>query len=216
MASYGSTLSGGLTYSASSFKVKSVALRLHAGLGSLGAVRYYVLIEGPSAGQDDDVILDVKAQQSPSAYLSLAAGAKAATEAASGGNPAKRTVVAAKALGNYVDHYLGWMTLSGQPYSVRQRSPWKDTLDTTKLTSLDRMTKMAEQWGAILATAHCRADKDASATNVPYNFDQEVYNRTSGKHDPFRAALRAVVLPYADQVQEDYKSFLSGRAHGSL
>ena len=216
MASYGSTLSGGLSYSSSFFKVKSVALRLHAGLGSLGTVRYYVLIEGPTAGQDDDVILDVKAQSSPSAYLNLSPSAKAATESASGGNPAKRVVAAAKALGNYVDDYLGWMTMSGQVYSVRERSPWKDTLDTTKLTSLDRMTKMAEQWGAIVATAHCRADQDASAAHVPFNFDQEVYDRIHGKHDQFRSFLRAIVLPYADQVADDYKSFVAARAHGSL
>lgn len=216
MASYGATLSGKLAYSASAFKVKSVALRVHAGLGSLGATRYYVLIEGPTTGQDDDVILDLKVQGAPSAYLNLAASARAATDAASGNSPARRVVAAAKALGNYVDDYLGWMTLAGQVYSVRQRSPWKDTLDTAKLTSIDRMTKMAEQWGAILATAHCRADQDANATNVPYDFDSELLHRINGKHDTFRAAVRAVVLPYADQVADDYKSFLYGRAHGSL
>lgn len=216
MPSYGSTLSGSLSYSSGFFKVKSVALRLHAGLGSLGTVRYYVLIEGATTGQDDDVILDVKAQSSPSAYLNLSASAKAKTESASSSNPAKRVVAAAKALGNYVDDYLGWMTVSGQSYSVRERSPSKDTLDTTKLTSLDRMTKMAEQWGAIVATAHCRADKDANAANVPFNFDQELYNRINGKHDQFRSLLKALVLPYADQVGDDYKSFVAARARGSL
>lgn len=44
---YRATLSGGgASLSASYFQVKSVAARLHAGVGSLGTPRYYVLIEG--------------------------------------------------------------------------------------------------------------------------------------------------------------------------
>jgi uncharacterized protein (DUF2252 family) len=216
MAAYGSTLSGGLAYASSYFTVKSVARRLHAGVGSLGTIRYYVLIEGPSSSQDDDIILDVKAQSAPSAYQNLSAAARSAIDAASGKSHARRVVQAAKALGNHVDDHLGYLTLFGQGYSVRQRSPWKDTLDTTALDSVDRMTKMAEQWGAILATAHCRADKDANAAHVPYDFDHEVTSRIDGKHDKFRAALRAVVLPYADQVESDYHSFMKARSKGAL
>jgi len=207
MAAYGATLSGGVTYSSSKFHVKSVAQRLHAGIGSLGTTRYYVLIEGATSGQDDDLILDVKAQAAPTAYLNLSAASVAATNTASANNPAKRVVTAAKGLGNYADDYLGWMTVSGQLYSVRELSPTKDTLDTTTLDSIDRMTKMAEQWGAILATAHCRADQDANATNVPYDFDQQVYNRINGNHPAFRAQVRGIVLPYADQVEDDFASF---------
>lgn len=207
MASYGATLSGGVTYSASKFAVKSVAQRLHAGVGSLGTTRYYVLIEGPTTGQDDDQILDVKAQGSPSAYLNLAAASVSATNTASGSNAAKRVVTAAKAMGNYVDDYLGWMTVSGQLYSVKERSPAKNDIDTTVLDSIDRMTKMAEQWGAILATAHCRADQDANAINVPYDFDQQVYNKINGHHDAFRTKVRGIAIPYADQVEDDFWSF---------
>ena len=49
-----------------------MAERLHAGVGSLGVKRYYVLIEGPSTGQSDDRILDVKAQGAPSAWGQIA------------------------------------------------------------------------------------------------------------------------------------------------
>lgn len=207
MVNYGATLSGGITYSSSKFAVKSVSQRLHAGVGSLGTTRYYVLIEGPTTGQDDDVILDVKAQSAPSAYLNLCASAVTATNTAAGSNHAKRVVTAAKALGNYVDDYLGWMTVSGQIYSVKERSPTKDDIDTTTLTTFDKMTKMAEQWGAILATAHCRADLDANAANVPYDFDQQVYNRINGNHDAFRSKVRSIAIPYADQVEYDFWSF---------
>lgn len=208
MPAYGVTLSGGLAYSAAYFAVKSVALRLHAGLGSLGATRYYVLIEGPSSSNSDDRILDVKAQKAPAAFLNVASAAVSATQAASAATPARRVVAGAKALGNYVDDHLGWMTLGGVSYTVRERSPWKDALDWTTLTSQDRVVKLAEQWGAVLATAHARSDRDANATNIPHNFEHEVHLRTDTHHDLFRARVRAVAIPYTDQVEDDYLVFL--------
>ena len=42
--------------------MKSTSKRRHAGLGSLGAARYDVLIEGATTSQRDDRILEMKAQ----------------------------------------------------------------------------------------------------------------------------------------------------------
>lgn len=42
------------------FYIKDIARRLDAGIGSQGVERYYVLIEGPSKSNDDDLILDLK------------------------------------------------------------------------------------------------------------------------------------------------------------
>jgi uncharacterized protein (DUF2252 family) len=207
MNAYRSTLSGG-ALSATYFKVKSVAKRLHAGVGSLGAARYYVLIEGAGAGQDDDRILDIKAQGDPSALPHVAPAAVSQTNAASGGNNAYRTVLAYKALGYRVDDHLGWMTLAdGKTYSVRERSPWKDTFDTAELTSTTRFTNLAEQWGAILATHHARADKDWDPGIIGQSIDSAVDALTDGDHEGFRALVRSVARGYADQVELDYESF---------
>jgi len=208
MAAYRATLTGGTTPAASYFTVKSVAERLHAGLGSLGATRYYVLIEGPTTGQDDDRILDVKAQGTPSAFGYLSSAAVSQTNSASGGNMAYRTVLAYKALGYRVDDLLGWMALSdGKTYSVRERSPYKDTFDTASLTTMTRFTNLAQQWGTLLATQHARADKDWNATILPQSVDSEIDALTNGDHAGFRAKVRALALDYADQVALDYASF---------
>lgn len=100
------------------------------------------------------------------------------------------------------------MTLGGVSFSVRERSPWKASLDWTTLNSKDRIVKLAEQWGAVLATAHARADRDAHATNIPYNFEHEVHLRTDTRHDLFRAKVRAIAVSYAAQVEDDYLAFL--------
>lgn len=210
IAAYRSTLSGGTSLPASYFTVKSVAERLHAGIGSLGATRYYVLIEGPTSGQDDDRILDVKAQATPTAWSYLASAAVSQTNAVCGGNMALRTALAYKALGYRVDDLLGWVALSdGKTYSVRERSPFKDTFDTTTLTSTTRLTNLAEQWGQVLAAHHARADKDWDSSVFPGSLDGQINTLTNGDHAGFRALVRALALDYADQVQLDYASFLA-------
>jgi uncharacterized protein (DUF2252 family) len=208
MSAYRSTLSGSTTFPASYFTVKSVAQRLHAGLGSLGATRYYVLIEGPSSSQSDDRILDMKAQRTPTAWSYLAPSAVSQTSAACGGNMALRTVLAYKALGYRVDDLLGWTSLSdGATYSVRERSPFKGTFDTATLTSTTRLTNLAEQWGTILATQHARADKDWNSSVLPGSIDGQVNALTNGDHAGFRVKVRALAMDYADQVALDYASF---------
>lgn len=208
MSAYRATLSGGASFPASYFNVKSVAARLHAGIGSLGALRYYVLIEGATSSQDDDRILDVKAQGTPTAFASLSTAAVSQTNAACGGNMAYRTILAYKALGYRVDDLLGFMTLSdGKTYSVRERSPYKDSFDTTSLNTLTRFTKLAEQWGQLLATHHARADKDWDASVFPDSLDGQVNALTNGDHAGFRAKVRAIAQDYASQVALDYTSF---------
>ncbi len=209
MGAYRATLSGG-SLPASYFTVKSVARRLNAGIGSLGVSRYYVHIEGPSSSQDDDRILDVKAQGTPSAWPYLGLSSVSMTNATCGGNMAYRTVLAYKALGYRVDDHLGWMSLAdGLTYSVREISPWKETFPTSELDTLTRFTKLAEQWGQVLATHHARADKDWDASVFPYSLDGEVRSLTDGDHSGFRALVRTLATDYADQVEYDYSSFVA-------
>ncbi|AKT36851.1 DUF2252 domain-containing protein [Chondromyces crocatus] len=200
---------GGSSPPASHFQVKSVARRLHAGLGSLGVARYYVLVEGASASQDDDRILDVKEQPLAAAYEYVGGEQVAATEALCAGNQALRVVLAHGALGYRVDPFLGWLRLSdGEHYSVRERSPWKATFPTEELTSLTRLTKLSEQWGEVLAAHHARSDRDWDAGIQPHDLDATIKARSAGDHAGFRALVRSIAIPYADQVALDHQSFL--------
>ena len=207
MPGYGATLSGGLRYSGSYFQVKSVARRLHAGLGSLGRDRYYLLIEGRSTSTDDDRILDVKAADTPSAYATLDPAAVRKTQAASGSDEARRASLAARALGYRVDEHTGELAALGRRFLVRERSPYKESFDTSQLTSRTRLTKLAEQWGATLATAHARADRDSNPAVIPYEFEKEVQTLTGARKSQFKTRLRSVGKSYADQVQADFASF---------
>ncbi|GAB6042391.1 DUF2252 domain-containing protein [Endothiovibrio diazotrophicus] len=213
MAAYGQSLSGGIDYDNNFFAVKDVARRLLAGTGSLGTPRFYVLIEGASGSEDDDRILDVKRQGHPTPYHYLGSAFTTWYDA-NFPNPAVRHAIAYKALDIHVDDLLGWMILSDGDYSVRERSPFKDSFDTTELTSDTRYNKLAEQWGAILAMQHARADKDYNAGYVPASFDKEVDEATDTHHSEFRAQVRDIAFSYADQVEADYQAFVA--AYGSI
>ena len=92
-------------------------------------------------------------------------------------------------------------------YSVRERSPFKKSLETTELTSKKSFEKVVKQWARILATAHARADKDFDTSLVPYSFEDEVGKLTDGNHKAFRELVRDVAFAYAKQVEEDYDDF---------
>ena len=202
LPAYGRTLGGGLAYDQDHFAVLSIAKRLHAGIGSLGVPRYYVLIAG---GGDGPVILDVKAQPPPSAFLHGDPIARAATLAGCAGHHGRRVTLGARALGHAADDYQGWLTCAGRQWSVRRRSPWKATLPVSLLTSRRRLEKMAAQWGMVLATCHCRADRWLERSGS--GFAVGVAAQTKGRRRAFRDQVVRVATAYAAQVALDFAAF---------
>lgn len=198
---YRSTLSGSEVDNDGFFTVKDIAMRLNAGTGSLGMPRYFILIEGDSVSESDDRILDIKLQQLPTADCFL--GTSPVTL-----NYAQLHALAEKALSVHTNDLLGYLFFDGDTYSVRERSPYKKSLDVSStLTSLTRFKKLAEQWGDILATQHARSDKDFNADYIPYSLDKQVDKLTDTHHSEFRALVRSVAFNYADRVRSDFENF---------
>lgn len=213
---YGATLSGGISYSSSHFHVKDVVYRLHAGGGSLGTLRYYVLIQGPSGSSNDDVILDVKEQGSPSPFLNLHTTSKSLTQASISAHHGKRTVLGYKSMAYKADDYLGWTDIGSIQFSVRERNPYKKKFKVEDLTSQTKIKYMAKKWGTILATAHSRADEDSGSSSINHDFDEAVKNKIDGFHASFRANVHAAIDDYVLQIQQDYNTFKAARAAGDL
>jgi len=205
---YGATLSGRIAFDPDYFRVKDVARRLRAGIGSLGTPRYYLLIEGATRSVDDDRILDVKRQGAPTPYRFLGDPDRARYDRAFDDH-ARRHAFGQKALLVNTDDHLGWMRLSDGDYSVRERSVFKEAFPVARLKGRGRFVAMAKQWGVILATAHARADRDFDDTLVPYSLDKQVDELTDHHHHEFRGLLRSVARGYADQVAADYAAFRS-------
>ncbi len=184
---------------AAQLAVKSVARRLHAGLGSLGVERYYVLVEGPTAADGDDVILDVKAEPGATgaAYV-------AAPDADSEG---ERAATAERALDVHVDDWLGWLSLGGRSFAVRAISPGKGSLAGKAFSGASKLKDTATQLGRIVATFHARGDEDFDPAWVPFDFEAAVHELTDGDHAGFRALLWARASSQADQVAKDWAAW---------
>ena len=175
----------------------------------MGRERYYVLVEGPSTSQDDDVILDVKLQSAPTPYHYVSLSLRNDYDVHFD-NHAQRHAVAYKALIDEADNHLGWIAISVNDFSVRERSPFKEIFDPTELSTKNHYQEMAAQWGAILATSHARADKDSNASIVGHSVDKQIDEETNGRHAEFRALVREIAFEYAEQVYADWGEFKTG------
>ena len=191
------------------FKVVDVAKRVKAGTGSLGTPRYYVLIDGESPECHDYRILDVKMQGEPSQYPFLEqAGLDRMHRLFAVDDQGSRVAQAQQAMHVHADDHLGSLHIHGQSYSVRERSPYKKTLDTAKLTSPKRFAHMARYWGQILATAHARAPRDFDSDLDNVTFESAVLGLTLGKAAIFDEHVFTFATDYASQVHEDHRLFL--------
>ena len=196
------------------FAIKDIAKRINAGTGSLGTPRYYILIEGATSLDSDDVILDMKREDQPTGYGYLGSAERQRIDSVCA-DSACLAAAAYKSLQNDVDDHLGWVVMGDGAYLVRERSPYKKTFKTARLDSMTRLTKMAEQWGAILATDHARADRDSETSTLSNDFDSSVAAITDSSHSDFRALVREVAHEYAARAAEDYGYFQANFSFGS-
>ena len=199
------------------FKIEDIACRLLAGTGSTGTPRYYILIRGDSKKWSSDRILDVKRQSKPAAYTYFDKAHQQEFDECFP-NPGIRqaaayrsmTTVRGKEDGDeriYADDHLGWMAFFDAIYSVRERSPYKETFPTDTLTTISDMAEMAGQYGTVLATAHARAHDNFKRAPTLYPLADQVAALAKGKEDDFRQLVSEVAFGYADQVAKDYDAF---------
>lgn len=211
---YADTLKGRLRGDEAWLTIKDMAYRLDQGTGSLGTPRIYLLIEGKTRGWEDDHILDVKGQGYPAPFDTLEPGLQRQYRALFGDDHGCRVALGQQALDTRVDDHLGCVTLGGQSYSVRERSPFKATFDPLTLTRRKDLKAAAALWGEILATGHARADRDFNEEIIPGGFEQAVNALTEGKREAFHAEVREISTRYAERAQKDYAIFVEALASG--
>lgn len=190
------------------FNVVDVAARINAGTGSLGTSRYYVLIDGHNEHEHDYRILDVKMQGEPSHYPYLPESSLTRMAGLfDGRSQGCRVVQAQQAMHVHADDHLGSVYIDGHSYSVRERSPYKKTLDSAKLDSEKRFAKLAKAWGSIAATAHARGQRDFDPCVTNTRFEQIVTSLTGDNAKDFQQQVWAFANNYCQQVNEDYRQF---------
>lgn len=178
----------GMVQPAPFFRVKDVRQKLGSGVGSLGRLRYWVLVEGETAGPDDDRILELKQAAAPASRFARTGAGGAAAEAA-------RVVAALRAQLSQPDPLAGVLRLEGADYVLRERPAQQEDFDVDELDSRKKLTQAAAQAGAALAHAHALPKPATLGALAGQDLRQS------------QTELRRFAFDYADQVMQDWRDF---------
>lgn len=168
-----------------------------AGTGSIGARNYLVLALGN--GIDDPLLLQVK-EALPSCYEALKLVPRDERIATHQG---ERVAQGQHRLQTWTDPMLGWTTIDGAPFYVRQMADHKASINPEELKRAS-LTEYARVCGETFAKAHARTGDPA----ILYGY--------AGDGDKLDVALADLSLVGASQVEGDYEIFKKAIADGTL
>ncbi|MGV8121848.1 MAG: DUF2252 family protein [Candidatus Xenobiia bacterium LiM19] len=168
-------------------QVIDVHQKLGSGGSSYGLRRYWVLVNGESAG-DRPVILELKQLLTPAVIdhtgdLSKADGLS--------------MVDSQKKLGGYTNPLTGHTRIDGRSYLVREREAAKDTLSLEELTDSEDLDTVTSQTALVVARAHGHTESQAKALSKWIGSDEKL----------LKEKLIDIATRYADQTEADYRAF---------
>ena len=175
------------------YALQDVAHRI-VGLGSVGYRNYLALLRG---NDDDLLILQVKQVR-----RSVWARYRPTPDAHDG----QRVVDGQRWMQTVSDLLLGWATIDGRPYLVRQFRNMKGTIDPTELAA-DQLDDYARVLGVVLARGHAQSIDQRLLTGYA----------DGGDGGPaFDEAFADFAVAYADQTEADHASLVAAVRAGRL
>ncbi len=163
------------------------------GTGSVGMRDYVVLMEGN--GPEDLLFLQVK-QEMPSAWAPFLPGAVYAQEG-------RRAAEGQRAIQPLSDLLLGWTSLGGHEFLVRQLNDHKGGIDLEKLRG-PGLESLAEVAGELMARGHARSG------------DACMIHGYCGSGTKLVKAIREFSCAYADQTESDHQEFTAAVKSGKV
>ncbi|WP_030752647.1 DUF2252 domain-containing protein [Streptomyces griseus] len=176
--------------------VHDVAFRV-VGTGSVGTRSYVVLLLDH---RGEPLVLQVK-EARPSVLLPhLPAAGFAVPEP---GHEGRRVVLGQKRMQVVSDILLGWTTVDGRPFQVRQFRNRKGSVDPAALTA-DQVDDYGRMTGALLARAHA------------HSADPRLIAGYCGKTEELDEAIAAFAVTYADRTTADHADLLTAIRTGRM
>ncbi|MFJ9774550.1 DUF2252 domain-containing protein [Kitasatospora sp. NPDC101157] len=176
-------------------RVQDVAFRV-VGTGSVGTRSYVVLL---TDHRDQPLVLQVK-EARPSVLLPYLGGHRPRTEEEHEG---RRVVLGQKHMQVVSDTLLGWTTVDGLPYQVRQFRNRKGSVDPAALLPA-QLDDYARITGALLARAHA------------HTADPGLLAGYCGKSEALDDAVAAFAVAYADRTEADHAELVAAVRSGRL
>ncbi|MEU4118674.1 DUF2252 domain-containing protein [Kitasatospora sp. NPDC028055] len=179
----------------SRYRVQDVAFRV-VGTGSVGTRSYVVLL---TDHRDQPLVLQVK-EARPSVLLPYLDGGRGQRPEEHEG---RRVVLGQKHMQVVSDTLLGWTTVDGLPYQVRQFRNRKGSVDPAALLP-GQLDDYARITGALLARAHA------------HTADPGLLAGYCGKNEALDEAVAAFAVTYADRTEADHAELLAAVRSGRL
>ncbi|MET7286716.1 DUF2252 domain-containing protein [Streptomyces sp. NPDC005573] len=176
--------------------VHDVAFRV-VGTGSVGTRSYVVLLLDH---RGEPLVLQVK-EARPSAlvpHLATAGFAPVAVE-----HEGRRVVLGQKQMQVVSDNLLGWTTVDGRPFQVRQFRNRKGSVDPAALAA-DQIDDYGRMTGALLARAHA------------HSADPGLIAGYCGKNEELDEATAAFAVAYADRTEADHAQLVAAVRSGRI
>jgi len=189
------------------YQVLDVRQRLGAGMGSLGKLRYYALLQGTD---DGNVMLELK-QAIPSAVALASPGAL--PPSSYGGHEGQRIARAQQAMQLNADLLTGYATIAGMPFHVHEKAPTDKDFKYDDIATDAELNKAAATLGMALASAHALADQDHDAQLIKVSIDKQITDAVTSRSG-FIAELTAFAGDYAAKVRLDWQAFRAALERG--
>ncbi len=179
------------------YHVVDVAHRV-VGVGSVGTRAYLALLFGNSDA--DALFLQVKEALTP-AHAPYLPGMPAPYADHQG----ERVIYGQRLLQAVGDPLLGWTSIAGRPFYVRQMKNLKGAIPIARMSGASLLT-FSYAYGALLARAHARTGDAAAITGYC----------GSGKNTELAAAIADWAAAYAERNAADFALFRDAIAGGRL
>jgi uncharacterized protein (DUF2252 family) len=174
------------------YRPADVAMKV-VGTGSVGTRDYVVLLFG--IGEDDPLFLQVK-QEMPSCYARFLDEPPAVHDGLRVADGQLRTQMTS-------DPMLGWTTIDGNHYLVRQLADHKSSIEPQDLSG-PAIVEYARVCGEVFAHAHARTGDAAALAGY------------CGKLDVLDQALARFAVSYADTTTADHGALLAAIRSGRI
>ncbi|WP_045296004.1 MULTISPECIES: DUF2252 domain-containing protein [Streptomyces] len=176
--------------------VQDVAFRV-VGTGSVGTRSYVVLLLDH---RGEPLVLQVKEARASALVPHLVTAGFDAPEA---GHEGRRVVMGQKRMQVVSDNLLGWTTVDGFPFQVRQFRNRKGSVDPAALAA-DQMDDYGRMTGALLARAHA------------HSADPRLIAGYCGKNEELDEAMATFAVAYADRTEADHAELVAGVKAGKV
>ncbi|MGW0796313.1 DUF2252 domain-containing protein [Streptomyces sp. NPDC002692] len=178
------------------YAVHDVAFRI-VGTGSVGMRSYVVLLLDH---RGEPLVLQVKEARASALLPHLATAGHAVPDVSHEG---RRVVLGQKRMQVVSDILLGWTTVEGRAFQVRQFRNRKGSVDPAALAA-DQVDDYARMTGALLARAHS------------HSADPRLIAGYCGKNEELDEAVATFAVAYADRTEADHAALLTAIREGRI